>query len=301
MQASANPSMKKFSLSILSGAALVALLAISFVGCKPSDEQRMFHGKVQDQGLEPVADAEVTAKISTPNSSGDRPALLLKSDANGLFKFKLLPGEKIELTARKQGYALADTNTTIEAGSSPDTQFTSNQLAVLKMWKLQGAEPLASFNGTSQFLNAGIPVYFDFVTKTFSKESGDIKITVNRPDGIIAPADQPDWSVQLESTAEGGFAEVTPDIWKTTSWAPTTGYGLTHNLMVSKGTSRGWSTNAHGYYFAQTRHGGIYSKMLLNVRINADPKLPYLISIAGVANTNGSCNWEANIGAPIPQ
>lgn len=293
--------MKKTLLSIISGIAIVALVAISFVACSAEKERDMFYGKLQDQGLQAVADAEVTAKISAPNSATNPAPLLIKTDAAGLFRFKLLPGEKVELTPQKQGYALADTNSTIQLGSSPDRQFTSNQPALIKMWKLQGAEPLTTFSATSQFQNAGVPVYYDFVNKSFSSESGDVRITINRPDGIIAPPAQPDWSVQLESTTEGGLAEITPGIWQTTWWAPTAGYELNRNLLVSANKSRPWSTNAQGYYFAQMRHGGVYAKMLVNVSINLDPKAPYAISLSGIANTNGSCNWESSIGSPIPQ
>jgi hypothetical protein len=293
--------MKKTLLSIISSTAIAALVAISFVACSADKERDMCYGKLQDQGLEAVADAEVTTKISAPNSATNPTPLVTKTDATGLFRFKLLPGEKIELTARKQGYVLADTNTMIQLGSLPDHQFTSNQPAVIKMWKLQGAEPLTTFTGTSQFQNAGVPVYYDVVNKSFSSDSGDIRITVNRPDGIIAPSTQPDWSVQLESTSEGGLIEITPAIWQTTWWAPTTGYELNRNLLMSANKSRPWSTNAQGYYFTQTRQGGVYAKMLVNVSINPDPKVPYAISLSGIANTNGSCNWESSIGSPIPQ
>jgi hypothetical protein len=69
---------------------------------------------------------------------------------------------------------------------------------------------------------------------------------------------------------------------------------------MSAKKSPAWSTNAHGYYFVQSRQGGVYTKMSFNVSINADPKAPYELSVSGIANTNGSCNWEGNIGSSTP-
>jgi hypothetical protein len=50
---------------------------------------------------------------------------------------------------------------------------------------------------------------------------------------------------------------------------------------------------SHGF-FAVTRGGQVYSKVGLTLRINDDPNGDMYITFGGVANTNGSRNWEGD-------
>ena len=47
-------------------------------------------------------------------------------------------------------------------------------------------------------------------------------------------------------------------------------------------------------YFIQTRNGQVYSKAWLTFGINEKPDGPMSLELRGLANTNGSRNWEGD-------
>ena len=300
MAVDSNTFMKNRRFRVLNNLAFVVLLTISLVACRPT-EQPVFYGKLRDQTSEGVADAEVTVTFTSKGSGNAPSPAQVRTDSNGVFTLNPIPGATVELNVRKTGYALAATNTTFHFDPTTASPSNSAEPVVIKMWKLQGREPLHTFSDTAQFQNSGVPVYFDVIAKKFVPDYGDIKITINRPDGTMSASNHPDWSVHVETTHEGGSIEVTPEIWRTSPWAPPDGWEPHRMFLVSGNGPHPWSTNAQAYYFIQSREGSVYSKMALKISINPDAKAPYEISVAGVANTNGACNWEADIGSPIPQ
>lgn len=290
--------MKNRPLLIVNSLALSLFVAISFVACRPNQDANqgiVFYGKLRDQTSASVADAEVTARVTSKSGSAGPTPIVLRTDSDGVFQLKQPPGATVELNVQKSGFALADTNTTIQF--SPSQQSDSQRPVIIKMWKLQGPEPLATLSATGRFENPGVPIYFDLLTKKFGADSGDIKITLNRPDGMISSSEHPNWSAHVETVGDGGLIEVTPQIWRTTHWAPTDGYEPQRQLLVSTNGPLPWSTNAQALYFVQSRQGGVYTKLSVKIQVNSDPKQPYQIDLAGVMNTNGSCNWESDIGS----
>lgn len=260
----------------------------------------MFYGRLEDQSAEPVAEADIIG--TTVFHHGEEKAsarFSTRTDADGLFQLSAGVGESLELLPRKPGYALAATNTIAFYGSSkPDAERhhpDPNRPVMIKMWKLQGAEPLATLDGRYRVNPANGPVYFDFVTQTFDPTNGDIRITINRPSGVISPSERPDWSVELEGVY-GGLMEVTAQEWGRTYWAPTDGYRSRQVLLMSTNAPGQWSQNADALYFVQTRDGGVYTKLSLKVAINLNPKDPVDLVLYGFSNTNGSCNWEGDPG-----
>jgi hypothetical protein len=258
----------------------------------------LFYGKLEDQGGQPVADAAIDA--TTTFQSGDTTGTnrwSARSNAQGIFQLAAGEGESLELFARKQGYALASTNTLAFYGGSvpgpkrhhPDP----GQPVLIRMWKLQGAEPLATFSGSYNYYPGQTPLCFDFVAQTPVTTNGDIRIKINRPGGVISANEQPEWSIELEGV-EGGVQEIDSGTWVTTYWAPVSNYHAKQVLDISTNTPHPWSTDAAAYYFVQSRHGGIYTKLSLKVSLNPDSREPALIELAGVMNTNGSCNWEGD-------
>lgn len=265
-----------------------------------NDVPIFFYGRLEDQGSRPVADAEIDgAIIFHDGTSTATNHYMTRSDANGLFQLTGGLGESVQVMPRKQGYALASTNTFAFYGDSrPDSERhhpDPSQPVIIRMWRLQGAEPLAAFSGRYSYYPGDAPLLFDFVTQNLVPTNGDLKIKINRPPGVISSSEPSQWSVEVEGVS-GGLMEINSAIWATTYWAPVDGYQAKQVLLVSTNQPRPWSTDAAASYFVQTRDGGLYAKLLLRVRINLDPNAPAEIALDGVVNTNGSCNWEGDPG-----
>lgn len=264
-----------------------------------SDAPIVFYGKLEDQSDNPVAEAEITGTTIFHTGAGEHTARFsTTSDANGLFTLDAGTGSSLEVMPRKPGYALAATNNGgYYSLLKPDAQRQHpdpNHPVVIKMWKLQGAEPLAAIDQQYQFYYAtNSPLYFDFIAGETVPRGGDIKLTINRPAGFLSPGDPQDWRVEIEGV-DGGLMEVSPAQWKTTYWAPVDGYQPKIVLLMSANGSQAWSGSMDASFFVQTRDGGVYTKLNLKVGINYNPDDPLTIELHGIANTNGSCNWEGD-------
>ena len=109
-----------------------------------------FYGKLIDQFGKPVAGASIKASIRVNNGViGTTDWLTATSDASGLFEFHGR-GEDIGMMPRKAGYALASTETYYKYSHLEDHPYVSDAAKpkVIKMWKLQGAEPLVIIKKT---------------------------------------------------------------------------------------------------------------------------------------------------------
>jgi hypothetical protein len=164
-----------------------------------------------------------------------------------------------------------------------------NNPTVIKMWKLQGAEPLVSINQHYKLPYSNAPINFDLVAGKIVPSGGDIKITVNRPAGEISERNRQDWGFEIEAVG-GGLMESGADVVVTYA-APESGYAPSDTLTASN--------NRHGVeliqqsFFVKSRNGQVYSKLALSFDINSAPDDYMDITFNGVANTNGSRNWEA--------
>jgi hypothetical protein len=54
-----------------------------------------------------------------------------------------------------------------------------------------------------------------------------------------------------------------------------------------------WFDNIQKVFFLMSRNGQVYSKLSVDFGINDDPSGSMWFRLKGVANTNGSRNWEA--------
>lgn len=272
----------------------------------------VFYGKLEDQAACPVAYASIVATKIYHNGTAElKERLFAQSDDKGFFQIDAGSGESIEIVPRAPGYALASTNNVAFYNGPERVRPDPNRPVTIKMWKLQGAEPLAVFHAQYR-VRPNSPIYFDFVTQSIVPtyvdfrtqqivaSGGDLKITINRSPGIVSPEKHPDWSIELETVANGGLIEVTPAKLATTYWAPTEGYQPKCALHVSAKTGKEWSPTVESWFFVQTRDGGVYTKLSLKVDINRNPDAPADVTLYGVANTNGSCNWEGDPGTAEP-
>ena len=266
-----------------------------------SDAPIVFYGRLVDQSANPVVDAEIKAATIFHQGAAEKTGWFsTTSDVDGYFKLDARSGASLQLMPKKPGYALASLNTGgIYTYLQPEAQRQhpdSNNPVIIKMWKLQGAEPLASFDQQYQFYyTTNSPLYFDFVAGKMVPSGGDIKITINRPPGAVSPGNPQDWSVEVEEIGtEGGLIDVTLGKWRTTYWAPTDGYQPKIVYLMSGSAPHVWSGKLDAALFGQTRQGSVYTKLNLKVSINSNPDDLLTINLHGITNTNGSCNWEGD-------
>ena len=83
---------------------------------------------------------------------------------------------------QKQGYALASTGTFFKYSQLEEHPYVSdsNNPTVIKMWKLQGAQPIVSINQRYKLHYTGESMNFDLLTRQIVPAGGDVKLTVNR-------------------------------------------------------------------------------------------------------------------------
>src|ERR1039458_6809827 len=257
-----------------------------------NDVSIAFYGRLEDQFGSPVVGAQIATSIRIYNgvqSTVERSSVI--SDANGFFQVKGGKGESLGLSPRKEGYVLATTGTYFKYSYMYADHFTPdpNNPTVIKMWKLQGAEPLLGIDQRYQFHYTNAPVNFDLLTGKIVPAGGDIKVTVNRPDGIISQQHPQNWSVQIEAV-DGGFI--------VTSFAESR---ITYSAPASGAEANGTFANNNGpdlvdqMFFVQSRNGQVHSKIHFLFGINDMPDGFIHVTFSGVANTNGSRNWEATV------
>jgi hypothetical protein len=259
-----------------------------------NDVPIVFYGKVEDQFSNVVSSAVVNFDVRIYNgyeSTVKRGQVI--SDTDGLFTISGYKGERLGLNVKKAGYVLVSMNgRSIYSKLYPENQRAHpdpNNPVVIKMWKLQGSEPLMSINQHYKLPYTGAPIYFDLVARKIVPSGGDIKITVNRPTGEISMRNKQDWGFEIEAV-DGGLMESGTDA-AVTYAAPLNSYEPRDTLTASG--------NGHGIgliqqsFFIKSRNGQVYSKLSLSFGINSLSGELMSINFKGVANTNGSRNWEA--------
>jgi len=261
-----------------------------------NDVPIVFYGKIEDQFSNTVAGAQVNFDVRVMNgyeSTVNRGQVI--SDANGLFTISGYKGQDLGMAVKKDGYVLVSMNgSSIYSHLYPEEQRAhpdQNNPTVIKMWKLQGAESLVSIDQHYKLPCPGAPVNFDLLAGQIVPSGGDIKITVNRPGGVISGRNPQDWSVQVEAV-NGGLIETSVGEARVTYAAPDNGYEPSKTFAMSNSNNT-WYEAVHQMFFVQSRNGQVYGKINLSLRINQNPDDSMSITLSGVASANGSRNWEA--------
>src|SRR5208282_2677842 len=184
-----------------------------------------FYGRVEDQFGNAVADATVNFSVRVMNgqeSTVKRGQVM--TDGNGFFTITGYKGQDLGLVPQKAGYALATTGTLFKYSRLEDQPYVSNssQPTVIKMWKLQGAEPLVSINQHYKLHYTSAPINFDLLAGQIVPSGGDIQLTVNRAPGVISGRNRLDWSVQVAAVNGGVMDSGGQD--RVTYAAPEDGY-----------------------------------------------------------------------------
>ena len=256
-----------------------------------------FYGKLEDQFGNAVTSAAVNFSVRVYNgrrATVDRGKVI--SDANGLFNISGYRGESLSTVPEKAGYALASLNGGgFYTHLKPDqerVQSDANNPVVIKMWKLQGSEPLVPITHTYKLRYTDAPIVFDLLSGKVVGAGGDLKLTVSREDGVITGRNRLDWGVQIEAV-NGGLmnAEGREAI---TYWAPAEGCQPRVSLHFSAKAPYKWAEGFNRGFFVMSRAGQVFSKLGISFSINYDPNGLLYVTLAGVANTNGSRNWESD-------
>ena len=258
-----------------------------------------FYGRVEDQFSNAVDGAAVnfTVRVMNGQESTVKRGQVM-TDGNGFFTIRGYRGQALGLMPEKAGYTLASTGTLFKYSRLEDQPYVSdaNNPTVIRMWKLQGAESLVSIDQHYKLPCTGTPISFDLLAGKTVPGGGDIKVTVNRPAGVISGRNPQDWSLEIEAV-DGGLIETSVGDARVTYAAPGSGYEPSETFTMSN-SSNTWYEAVHQMFFVQSRNGQVYGKVNFSFRINQNPDDLVNITFNGVANTNGSRNWEAT--APQP-
>lgn len=263
-----------------------------------NDQPIVFYGKILDQKGDPVADALVNFGVRINNGAESTVKRgQVTSDANGAFTISGYKGESLGLGVEKRGYTWVSMDGSgIYSKLWPEDERAHpdpNNPTIIKMWKLQGAEPLVKINGQYKLHYTGEPISFDLLTGKTVPTGGDIVLTVTRSPGSISRHNRPDWSVQV-AAVNGGVMDSGGQEAVTYS-APDSGYQPSMTFIFSTNAPYKWFGEFNQGFFVMSRNGQVYSKLGLSFRINEEPNGFMYITFVGVANTNSSRNWEATI------
>jgi len=261
-----------------------------------NDVPIIFYGKLEDQFGNPVVNAEVTGSIIIYNGvRAGSEKVVVTSDANGFFQINHGKGESLGIMPRKAGYTLATADTEFKytkLNPHPYVPDAGNP-TVIKMWKLQGAGSLVEINQTFKPPYTGEPIFFDLVAGTIVLNGGDLEVIVTREPGVITQRkqDHRDWSIKIVPV-NGGIIGSDYRAAQVTFEAPADGYQDSFVVQMNH-DDPGWFDNVQKVFFLTIRNGQVYSKFSFDFGINDDPSGTMWFQFKGVANTNGSRNWEA--------
>lgn len=255
-----------------------------------------FYGKIEDQFGNAVGNAQI--KFEIPFNDGQAVGVhrgTTQADQSGFFVISGYKGKSLSTVPVKQGYILASTNGGgIYSFLWPESQRVHpdrNNPVVIKMWKLQGAEALVDISKEYKVPFTTAPIFIDLIAGRIVPAGGDLEAVVTRSPGPLSKKNPADWSIHLRPV-EGGIAESEYRAGQITFEAPADDYQADY-LFQMNGEDPGWHDGIDKEFFLKSRNGQVYSKFYLVFGINRAPSDALYFQFRGVANTNGSRNWEA--------
>ena len=253
-----------------------------------------FYGKVIDQYGTPLPEVAVNGQVIY-NSGVSSGVLKPKThtDANGYFEIKGIQGRTLDFNLLKEGYEFMPEGDAFdytelvpeEKRHHPDPK----NPVILRMWKLQGAEPLIHMEKDFKIPPDGTAVRVDLTTGKRVIQGGDLIITLRHE--ILAPGAEPkrgfDWNAQI-AASEGGIVETTQRLMYL---APEKGY--TPALAVGMPANKsGWQPSVDSNFYLQSR-GQIYSRVMMHLNANPDQERGSYLSLTWWLNPKpGSRNLE---------
>jgi len=255
-----------------------------------------FYGIVEDQFGGVVAGVKIAFSVRVINgqeSTVKRGEVV--SDNNGAFTITGFRGQDLGFMPKKAGYVLAASGELFKYSHMEEHPYVPdpNNPTVIKMWKLQGAEPLVNIDLHYKHSFTNEPFFFDLVSGRVVPVGGDLKAIITRAPGFITQRkpDRLDWSIELVPI-DGGVMVPEYNAAHYTFEAPANGYQDSFQAHMNHDDAS-WFDNIGESFFLKSRNGGVYSKFSFYFEINDDPNGLMSFQFKGVANTNGSRNWEA--------
>lgn len=225
-----------------------------------------FYGKVVDQNRVPVAGAEVNGQViynSGVASGVSKPKTV--TDANGLFSFKGMKGRTLDFNIVKAGYEFMPEGDAFdytelvpeERRHHPDPR----NPVLLKMWKLQGPEPLIFVDGKSFYFKQGEPeVRVDLMTGKRVESGGDLSVTMTHE---VWPPNSEwrhyRWRVAVKAV-DGGLIETSQRVM---NLAPEDGYRA-ELIFGEDATQQPWVGDATVSLYVKSR-GNLFSRVRLEL------------------------------------
>ena len=252
------------------------------------------YGTVIDQFDAPLANIAIDYAIdrSTLHSQAISHGAT-STDLNGHFAITHKRGAGVVITPKAVGYVLIATNNRVLFSafleSDPLHYRLSGTQRVIRMWKLQGPEPLVKLAKAFFIPLTNGPLHIDLLTGVASNENGDLKFTVRRPVGRISPQAKQDWSLSIEAV-DGDVQEVSSMQYQFSFAAPTNGYSP-RIVIDKKAIASDWTSQADLGILVRSRNGHVHSKVGLNFLLEEEPS-PSWVGITAISNPNESRNWE---------
>lgn len=250
-----------------------------------------FYGRVIDQFGAAVDGATVNFSVRIMNgqeSTVKRGEVM--TDGNGFFTIIGYKGQDLGLVPQRTGYMLATTSTLFKYSHLEDRPYVSdpNNPTIIKMWKLQGAEPLIHFSFKARIPHDGTPVIFNLHTGMMVNTEGDLVIRLESPPEPNSNQ-QYDWRAIIQPV-DGGI--ISSDVRLESRFgAPDSGYDSEFDINYQKGV-KPWSSAFHGGFYFKGHDGSSYGKFDIGIVIYAmkDGLVP--ITLDGYVNPAGSRNLE---------
>ncbi|HTD67244.1 MAG TPA: hypothetical protein VK846_12005 [Candidatus Limnocylindria bacterium] len=249
-----------------------------------NDVPIVFYGKLEDQFRNPVSGADVTGNTIIYNGTKSGSMVVsTTSDANGFFQINAGKGESLGIMPKKQGYALATKGTEFKYSYMYQERFEPDPRnpVVVKMWKLQGAEPLIGIDKEYKLPFPDRPIFFDLVAGRLVENGGDLEIIITRAAGSLSKKNPGDWSIELKPI-NGGIIESDYHTAGVTFKAPPDGYQNSY-LVQMNSDNPAWFDNIQKMFFVKSRGGQVYSKLNLDFGINREPTDSIWVQFKGIA------------------
>ena len=269
--------------------AIMALMA------EENAQLQNYYGKIVDQYGNPVVDADVTGYVTLLvgiDSDEKREEHIAKTDSQGLFEFTGLRGASVSANAAKAGYTIDyRTGYKLPAGgkTKPDDR------AILTMWRLKGADPMAHKKIEAGLSCDGSPMTLDLLTGHRVPNGGDVTLSLTRNPVNIDRSKPFDWSLTLTVT-EGGLVVITDPY---PNEAPAEGYEPSVTKTMHAGPPYFTGNKFDQSYYLKSRKGQVYGRMKVHISADYQPP-PARLEIEVFANPSGSRNLEYDPSKQAP-
>lgn len=248
-------------------------------------QPQSFYGKIIDQNGNPVSGVEVAAgnealKNGTENEIQAQ-TFTAQSDSDGLFEITGKTGTPIGVRLSKNGYLWGLRGEGYKAPSGGAS--SPSDRVILTMWKLRGAESLASSSIDAKIPFDGTSTGFDIATGKQSIDGNLLLTLIRSPLEVRRGKDLFDWTVKIEVVHGGIVEENDPYPY----WAPESSYKSSFEFNVSSNNVPWESTLSKNFYIKMP--GGQYGRMQAKI---FSALTPARIQADFTINPSGSQNLE---------